>query len=123
MIEPVFADLKFNRKINRFQRRGRSAARSEWRLPAATHSLLTSTTTAQPPQRPENGLRDANRPDYRRPPHQRGTRWPHRRTFTRQPPHNPAELLAFGCTRTFCAIAASPQADRHRSNSEPWRLV
>jgi transposase len=32
MIEPVFADLKFNRKINRFQRRGHSAARSEWRL-------------------------------------------------------------------------------------------
>src|ERR1019366_8168987 len=32
MIEPVFGDLKFNRKINRFQRRGDSAARSEWRL-------------------------------------------------------------------------------------------
>jgi hypothetical protein len=40
MIEPVFADLKFNRKINRFQRRGDSAARSEWRLAAATHNLL-----------------------------------------------------------------------------------
>jgi hypothetical protein len=40
MIEPVFADLKFNRKINRFQRRGHSAARSEWRLAAATHNLL-----------------------------------------------------------------------------------
>ena len=40
MIEPVFGDLKFNRKINRFQRRGDSAARSEWRLAAATHNLL-----------------------------------------------------------------------------------
>jgi Transposase DDE domain len=40
MIEPVFADLKFNRKINRFQRRGHTAARSEWRLAAATHNLL-----------------------------------------------------------------------------------
>ena len=40
MIEPVFADLKFNRKINRFQRRGHFAARSEWRLAAATHNLL-----------------------------------------------------------------------------------
>jgi hypothetical protein len=29
MIEPVFADTKFNRRIDRFQRRGRSAARSE----------------------------------------------------------------------------------------------
>jgi transposase len=40
MIEPVFADLKFNRKINRFQRRGDTAARSEWRLATATHNLL-----------------------------------------------------------------------------------
>ena len=40
MIEPVFAQMKFNRKIDRFQRRGRSAARSEWRLIAATHNLL-----------------------------------------------------------------------------------
>jgi hypothetical protein len=50
MIEPVFADLKFNRKINRFQRRGHAAARSEWRLAAATHNLLKlhkhRTTTA-----------------------------------------------------------------------------
>ena len=40
MIEPVFADTKFNRRIDRFQRRGRSACRSEWRLIAATHNLL-----------------------------------------------------------------------------------
>jgi hypothetical protein len=40
MIEPVFAQVKFNRKIDRFQRRGRAAARSEWRLIAATHNLL-----------------------------------------------------------------------------------
>jgi hypothetical protein len=40
MIEPVFGQIKFNRKIDRFQRRGRSAARSEWRLAAATHNLL-----------------------------------------------------------------------------------
>src|SRR5207247_418910 len=31
MIEPVFADTKFNRRIDRFLRRGRAAARSEWR--------------------------------------------------------------------------------------------
>ena len=40
MIEPVFGDLKFNRRCDRFQRRGRSAARSEWRLITATHNLL-----------------------------------------------------------------------------------
>ncbi len=40
MIEPVFAQVKFNRKIDRLQRRGRAAARSEWRLIAATHNLL-----------------------------------------------------------------------------------
>ncbi|MEN3281891.1 MAG: Transposase domain [Solirubrobacteraceae bacterium] len=40
MIEPVFGDMKFNRRIDRFQRRGRSACRSEWRLITATHNLL-----------------------------------------------------------------------------------
>jgi transposase len=39
-VEPVFAQIKFNRKINRFQRRGRTAALSEWRLVAATHNLM-----------------------------------------------------------------------------------
>jgi hypothetical protein len=39
-IEPVFGQLKFNRQITRFQRRGRAACRSEWRLIAATHNLL-----------------------------------------------------------------------------------
>jgi hypothetical protein len=40
MIEPVFANTKFNRGMDRFHRRGRSAARSEWRLITATHNLL-----------------------------------------------------------------------------------
>jgi hypothetical protein len=39
-VEPVFANTKFNRGIDRFQRRGRSACSSEWRLIAATHNLL-----------------------------------------------------------------------------------
>jgi hypothetical protein len=39
MIEPVFADTKFNRKIDRFLRRGRAACRSEWGLITATHNL------------------------------------------------------------------------------------
>src|SRR5437764_854727 len=40
MIEPVFADTKFNRGIDRFLRRGRAAARSEWRLTNTAHNLL-----------------------------------------------------------------------------------
>ena len=40
MIEPVFGQTKFNRGIDRFQRRGRAAARTEWRLITATHNLL-----------------------------------------------------------------------------------
>jgi len=39
-VEPMFANTKFNRGIDRFQRRGRSACRSEWRLITATHNLL-----------------------------------------------------------------------------------
>ena len=39
-IEPVFGQIKYNRRIDRFMRRGRAAARSEWRLAAATHNLL-----------------------------------------------------------------------------------
>ncbi len=40
MIEPVFAHIKHNRQADHFQRRGRSACRSEWRLITATHNLL-----------------------------------------------------------------------------------
>jgi hypothetical protein len=40
MIEPVFGHTKFNRRIDRFLRRGRAACRSEWRLITATHNLL-----------------------------------------------------------------------------------
>lgn len=40
MVEPVFGDTKFNRRIDRFLRRGRSAVRSEWRLITATSNLL-----------------------------------------------------------------------------------
>jgi transposase len=40
IVEPVFAQIKANRGIGRFKRRGRAAVRSEWRLIAATHNLL-----------------------------------------------------------------------------------
>jgi hypothetical protein len=39
-VEPVFGQIKHNRHIDRFMRRGRSAALSEWRLVTATHNLL-----------------------------------------------------------------------------------
>ena len=39
-VEPVFAQNKFNRGFRRFQRRGRAAVRSEWRLQAAVHNLM-----------------------------------------------------------------------------------
>ncbi len=40
MVEPVFAQIKSNRRIDRFSPRGRAAAHAEWRLIAATHNLL-----------------------------------------------------------------------------------
>jgi transposase len=39
-VEPVFGQMKFNRRFERFQRRRRSACRSEWRLCGASHNPL-----------------------------------------------------------------------------------
>ena len=39
-VEPVYGQIKYNRHIDRFMRRGRAAAQSEWRLVTATHNLL-----------------------------------------------------------------------------------
>jgi hypothetical protein len=39
-IEPVFGQIKHNRGMGRFRRRGRAAGRSEWRLIATTHNLM-----------------------------------------------------------------------------------
>ena len=39
-VEPVYGQIKHNRHIDRFMRRGRAAAQSEWRLITATHNLL-----------------------------------------------------------------------------------
>jgi hypothetical protein len=40
IVEPVFANTKFLRRIDRFQRRGLRACQAEWKLIAATHNLL-----------------------------------------------------------------------------------
>jgi transposase len=39
LIEPIFGHTKHNRGFTRFARRGRAAARTEWRLIATTHNL------------------------------------------------------------------------------------
>jgi len=39
-VEPVYGQIKYNRRADRFMRRGRAAAQSEWRLVTATHNLL-----------------------------------------------------------------------------------
>src|SRR5262249_24079709 len=39
LIEPIFGHTKHNRGFTRFARRGRAAARTEWRLIATTHTL------------------------------------------------------------------------------------
>jgi Transposase DDE domain len=56
LIEPVFAHTKFNRRIERFHRRGRSAVRTEWRL---------ITATQQPAQAPQAPVRHRARPTAR----------------------------------------------------------
>ncbi len=66
MIEPLFGDTKFNRSFDRFRRRGRAAARSEWRLITATHNLLKlhqHHTAAAQPERPP--ARRPSAPDER----------------------------------------------------------
>jgi hypothetical protein len=39
-VEPVYGQIKHNRRIDRFMPRGRAAAQSEWRLVTATHNIL-----------------------------------------------------------------------------------
>ena len=63
MIEPVFADTKFNRRIDRFLRRGRAAARSEWRLTNAAHNLLKLWRATTPAATPETAAAQAALPD------------------------------------------------------------
>lgn len=45
-IEPVFAQIKHNRRITTISRRGMAAADSEWKLICATHNLLKLWRTA-----------------------------------------------------------------------------
>ncbi len=54
MIEPVFGDIKENRGIRRFMRRGIVACASEWKLIAATHNLKKLYRRARPSPRRAN---------------------------------------------------------------------
>jgi hypothetical protein len=46
IIEPVFAQIKHNRGIRTFARRGLGPVDNEWRLICATHNLLKLWRTA-----------------------------------------------------------------------------
>ncbi len=52
MIEPVFGDVKENRAIRRFQRRGFDACASEWKLISASHNLRKLYRHRQPRRSP-----------------------------------------------------------------------
>jgi transposase len=87
MIEPVFADTTFNRKIDRFHRRGRAACRSEWRLITATHNraqALAAQHRADRGLRSASGPRIAGRPSADNTDVPAGT--PEGAAFTQQPP-------------------------------------
>jgi hypothetical protein len=53
LVEPMFANTKFNRGFTRFARRGRAACRSEWRLVALTHNPVKLHSALQAPERPQ----------------------------------------------------------------------
>jgi Transposase DDE domain len=38
-VEPVYGQIKHNRRVDRFMRRGRAAVRTEWRLIMLSHNL------------------------------------------------------------------------------------
>ena len=79
MVEPVFGQIKANRRIARFTRRRLAAARSGWWLITATHNLLKlhrhTRQAARPKKRPRPG--DLGLPE---PP------TPITHAFARQPP-------------------------------------
>ena len=86
IVEPVFAQTKHNRRIDRFQRRGRSAVRSEWRLITATHNLMKlhkhQLAAAGPEKRPARRSTLHRQGDPARTP----ARPPPVSTFARHPP-------------------------------------
>jgi hypothetical protein len=68
-IEPIFGQIKHNRRIARFQRRGITACRSEWRLIATTHNILKLWRANNAPATPNDAINNSPHPS--RHPHQR----------------------------------------------------
>jgi prevent-host-death family protein len=107
MIEPVFGHTTYNRRADRFQRRGRSAVRSEWRLLTATHNLMKlhalKTAPATPdrhsPRQPAQATRAARTHD----------RTPAPRPFTRQPHANPTAWAGFQSIGSMAIILVMPE--------------
>jgi hypothetical protein len=63
-VEPVYGQIRYNRHIDRFMRRGGAAAQSEWRLVGATHNLLKlhSHWMPTPPDATTGGHGEMSRP-------------------------------------------------------------
>ena len=97
-VEPVFAQNKFNRGFRRFQRRGRAAARSEWRFQAATHNLLKL----------HSHLR-AHRPSLPR------------RLFALPPAVDPARRAERGCSTAYATAPGTRESSSapSRGRAEP----
>ncbi len=118
-VEPVFAQNKFNRGFRRFQRRGRAAARSEWRLQAAVHNLpklhnhwispaipRASGTDPQPAHPTAFGVNRATDVSTAT------------RNFTQQPP--PEAGPAAGARRRHFTREPQVGSDREDSSREPY---
>ncbi|HEX3688199.1 MAG TPA: transposase [Solirubrobacteraceae bacterium] len=79
-VDPTFGQIKHNPGFRQFRRRGRAAARSEWRLITATTTCSSSTSTgSQPPARD-------SRPGVRALTITSASRRATRQTSARQPP-------------------------------------
>ena len=101
MIEPVFGQTKFNRGIDRFQRRGRAAVRTEWRLITATHNLLKLHRHT-----PRDRLRTAGRPRAAAPARAHADSTPRRQPprLTRQPRLQAEARASHACDSLLASI-------------------
>ncbi len=90
MIEPVFGQIKENRGIRRFQRRGFQAGASEWQLIAATHNLRKLYRHTQPHGSPAPFGRRSPRPRTPACPARSNTAAPTSDAKGHRSPNNPA---------------------------------
>jgi hypothetical protein len=131
MVEPVFADTKFNRGIDRFLRRGRSAARSEWRLITAAGNLLKLHRHQLRSPAPDMGRRGRPSPTlarWRSRP-ARSRRRPRRRATSardsrRQPQNAGAHTQRPTSSALYATSSMGSSSDTHRrSDLGRWRTA